>query len=1311
MTVVNAAWKTDIANLYAGKNVNISTAVTNLVTDLLGRTPLSTEIASYINAVDPSAYATGGYVFLTQSAENVFLSKIFNSTEFQEPNIQNSAYVVKLYHDIMGRAPDAVGQAYWTNKLDAGATRANVANDFLASVEFSLPTGLEASHLLTTAPAVSQLWKSDLQSVINGSTVDLTTAINHAFEALVGRPATTSEFNAAHQAAQSGLASPNSNFVTPAAEADILHYVLGSTALLNSAGSNADFISNLYNNILGRASDTAGAKFWTEQLQKGASRGDIATSFITSNEFAGVTGFNYHSSLLSQVLDVLWQNSPTSWVGNPAQAAYQLKSLMGSSTNWTLVLDFNPQWAAKGNSGGWTEPTLTAFMEALQAAGVSPNQILYHPDGEDVAGWFPNGYTPSPDPNSPNYDVNFYQDYTSALAQWMVTLNAALKADTKLTPNYQLTGLVGEGTYLPKDFETYNDFANAFSTLKVNPAPKLWFTGDWKGSNTLPPPTGNPTPAGDPTSGYFVQLYDYYWTLGNNTYLKDQYFVQNNGSTLGVRLPTNPDDATNAGHELLTTLGGLTTSGGVINPDLFSNTSRTVLTLNFTGQLSDGPVFGPYIPGNAGVTGLWGLDSTYSLLSALQTQAKILSSANPAPDIAIWSIEDALNTFYPVLPINPTTFTVPKPASTIHFQGALENNPKIFTPTNGGVISLNLQINDKNMKAIGLVPIYDKLGDLLASDGHLVSPSEPGYGQLALQQASQKGLWQDVSSIVTSSHPSTTLNWSVNPASSYVLVVQDESGQIQTSVGHNSLGNSWLANGLGADSGKFGIQLSGWNPVTGASFDDAVLKINGLQSVNASGAYPTVNVLWEDYASWDSITASQLANLISYGVKNGDGSVTYPNAGLEFIVSGVGPLSKGSPIAPSHFDSTGKTTATAFANTPTGLADFISSISDQVFKLTGGAVKWATQGGTGSVSYHPDTTTYYTYTDPNKVVHSNLDYSTDWAGYTIPETNETFSPDISNAYMSYVDYTLYLNKTLNGYLTQNGQHLQGFSQLVYETERTYPDDPDNAPKGLWEQTLFNNLKTYPGNLALLPNGQPIWYGPIKLAGTSEAISNWQAGPTNGWGADNYLAQIYDLAANVPTGDPDTSDYPYTGWNNAIFSTLKQSGAVTPTSVAQAFADFLANPSAGEPNAPYNKTGAYNPKMAEYNVNRLISPQSDVTHPSTSYTPNASFIFSYGPGKIDNQDHTQDNPLSNQPIFQYGEFDSQGNTPTANAYRWNANDFATFLAEFKTDLTKNLQTIATDAGVQNSFSNPSTSTPSLGVWGGERALDAWVGFLS
>ena len=50
---------------------------------------------------------------------------------------------------------------------------------------------------------------------------------------------------------------------------------------------------------------------------------------------------------------------------------------------------------------------------------------------------------------------------------------------------------------------------------------------------------------------------------------------------------------------------------------------------------------------------------------------------------------------------------------------------------------------------------------------------------------------------------------------------------------------------------------------------------------------PIVNTIWEDQASWDSITAEQLAQLIAYN-PNGDGQY-FPNKKLNIIVSGLGP--------------------------------------------------------------------------------------------------------------------------------------------------------------------------------------------------------------------------------------------------------------------------------------------------------------------------------------------------------------------------------------------------------------------------------------
>ena len=47
----------------------------------------------------------------------------------------NADYVTRAYSDVLGRAPDPSGKAYWTGKLDGGYDRGSVALQFLNAAE------------------------------------------------------------------------------------------------------------------------------------------------------------------------------------------------------------------------------------------------------------------------------------------------------------------------------------------------------------------------------------------------------------------------------------------------------------------------------------------------------------------------------------------------------------------------------------------------------------------------------------------------------------------------------------------------------------------------------------------------------------------------------------------------------------------------------------------------------------------------------------------------------------------------------------------------------------------------------------------------------------------------------------------------------------------------------------------------------------------------------------------------------------------------------------------------------------------------
>jgi uncharacterized repeat protein (TIGR01451 family) len=58
-----------------------------------------------------------------------------SSAEYRAARATDAAFVAGLYHDLLGRAPDTTGQAFWLAKLQAGLSPEQVAAGFLSSQE------------------------------------------------------------------------------------------------------------------------------------------------------------------------------------------------------------------------------------------------------------------------------------------------------------------------------------------------------------------------------------------------------------------------------------------------------------------------------------------------------------------------------------------------------------------------------------------------------------------------------------------------------------------------------------------------------------------------------------------------------------------------------------------------------------------------------------------------------------------------------------------------------------------------------------------------------------------------------------------------------------------------------------------------------------------------------------------------------------------------------------------------------------------------------------------------------------------------
>lgn len=967
-------------------------------------------------------------------------------------------------------------------------------------------------------------------------------------------------------------------------------------------------------------------------------------------------------------LDVLWQDDPQTWTDPSQQATIikQLKDLMGDRTDWRLVLDFDPSLSLAVTSGGaWKESNFVQFLQGLQAANLTPGQIVYHPDATSALYWLIQETIPPSDGKpvslSPPITLDVQPAVSKSIANWMATLNTALQ-NAGLPQGYRLNAVIAEGEYLPKDPEHLTAFRADLTKAGIPSTVPLWYTGDWHQATTIT----DATITTSPVQGVYVQLYDYYPENGEANPLVP---YGPDGKTV-VKNPTNPAMASTLGAQLLTSLS--TTGGGShLNPDLLANADNAVFTLNFTAILDNAPVFGAYSVGS-GVTANWDLTSTNALLAALKAEAtrQLPSGKTTPPDIAIWGIENVLNILDPNPSSNPTVFAVPDTGNKTDFQAAIVNSPLLFVADRSKPFTGNLELQNTGLSGIGLYPVLDQQGRLRAADGHLVSPNDPGYGQLAQKLASNNGDWLDnlAQSTPGVAPASIQLNWAITQGLSYALVTQETNGQFRTSLDPNASNSPWLAQGIGIDHGSYGIELNGWNALKGADFNEAIITLDGLNTraaTKASTSLPIIDVLWQDGPAWDKGTADQIAQLIAFSPNGTD----YPNQDLNLIVSVIGPGNANLNATSAAHKGLNFPTV---PNNASGLISFITEINTELSTITNGKVTW-----TGSLGYHPDTT--------------KDDFNSDWAGWqgkTASGTSFQLASDGAKSYQAYLDYGLYLSNTLKA------QGLKGFSQFVFETEGSYYHDPSAVPS--LEQQLFTTLlPNYAGNPALL-NGQTSWSDTMTATASSAPITNWNKA-TSGWGATNYLAQMYDLAQ-------DSGDYSHTNWPSS-YAQLDPS-SVIPQVAAQVFANFSAN------------TALSNPILAEYNINRLISNQADMTTPSTKYNPNATIVFSYGPGDYQGAPNAKPpvppDPKINQPIFQYGVYDHIDNPTTKPTYSWSGDAFAAFVdpnspTAFPQLLTKNLQQIAAQSGKPGSFTN--TQDLKLGVWGGERALDAWIGLPS
>jgi hypothetical protein len=200
----------------------------------------------------------------------------------------NGLYVAALFQQLLGRAADANGLAFWTHLLDSGTTDAAVASALVHSAEYYTNL-IEAdySQLLgrPADPMGLAAWL-DLMQHHGWTDQQLQASIASSAEFFHDAGGTNADWIGAVYKLLLGRP-PEQRAVGfwegQLAGGQTLYQV--ALRIANSAENNTNLINDDYTHYLGRSADPNGLDFWLSQFAAGATDEDVIAGFTGSAEY------------------------------------------------------------------------------------------------------------------------------------------------------------------------------------------------------------------------------------------------------------------------------------------------------------------------------------------------------------------------------------------------------------------------------------------------------------------------------------------------------------------------------------------------------------------------------------------------------------------------------------------------------------------------------------------------------------------------------------------------------------------------------------------------------------------------------------------------------------------------------------------------------------------------------------------------------------------------------------------------------------------------------------------------------------------
>ncbi len=208
-------------------------------------------------------------------------------------SVSNQQFVAQLYVDLLGRQADTAGLTYWTNQLNSGTSQTQVATSIESSPEyFNIEVNNLYNKLLHRGADASGLsyWSGHLAQ---GSTIEqVASQIAGSAEYFQGRAGGTDAgfLTAIYQDAlgravdASGQSYFTAAFQKGATTAQVAASIFGSDEF------ESDRVQSFYVSFLGRGADTAGLNYWVNSMDAHVSDGTVIADILASDELFGKLG-------------------------------------------------------------------------------------------------------------------------------------------------------------------------------------------------------------------------------------------------------------------------------------------------------------------------------------------------------------------------------------------------------------------------------------------------------------------------------------------------------------------------------------------------------------------------------------------------------------------------------------------------------------------------------------------------------------------------------------------------------------------------------------------------------------------------------------------------------------------------------------------------------------------------------------------------------------------------------------------------------------------------------------------------------------